>query len=108
ICRPVASAAGQFQYHLRPEQCDRSLQNAALYNFNNPLEYKLFKIDQTKQIIADYNIMVSKQYPGAKPNREYTLCPITEYINTETIFNINSLRDKYAPKVKYGVPFIIE
>lgn len=79
-----------------------------LYNFNNPLEYKLFKIDQTKQIIADYNIMVSKQYPGAKPNREYTLCPITEYINTKTVFNINSLRDKYAPKVKYGVPFIIE
>ena len=77
-----------------------------LYNFNNPSEYKLFELDQEKQVIANYETMKSKSYPGAKPNKEYTLCPIMECIEIDTIFDINELRQKYAPNSKYGVPFI--
>ena len=79
-----------------------------LYNFSNPSEYKLFELDQEKQIVADYDTMVAKHYPGAKPDREYTLCPIVECINFTTAFDINGLREEYAPRVKYGVPFIVE
>lgn len=79
-----------------------------LYNFSNPSEYKLFELDQAKQIVADYDTMVAKHYPGAKPDREYTLCPIVECINFTTAFDINGLREEYAPRVKYGVPFIVE
>ena len=79
-----------------------------LYNFSNPSEYKLFELDQAKQIVADYDTMVAKHYPGAKPDREYTLCPIVECINSTTPFDINGLREEYAPRVKYGVPFIVE
>lgn len=78
-----------------------------LYNFSNPSEYKLFELDQEKQVIANYEIMKSKSYPGARPNREYTLCPIVECSEVQSEFDVNGLREEYAPKIKYGVPFIV-
>ena len=79
-----------------------------LYNFSNPTEYKLFELDQEKQVIANYETMKSKSYPGAKPNREYTLCPIVEYTENQSVFDVNGLREEYAPRIKHGVPFIVK
>lgn len=89
----------------KSEKIDASI--LLLYNFSNPSEYQIFELDQTKQIVADYDIMVSKHYPGAKPNREYTLCPIVECLNLTSVYDVNGLRETYAPRVKYGVPFIV-
>ena len=90
----------------RSERIDAAI--LLLYNFSDPSEYKLFELDQSKQIVADYEAMLSKHYPGAKPAREYTLCPIVECVDLLSSFDVNGLREEYAPRVKYGVPFIVE
>ena len=68
----------------KSEKIDASI--LLLYNFSNPSEYKLFELDQAKQIVADYDIMASKHYPGAQPNREYTLCPIVKCVNITVVW----------------------
>lgn len=90
----------------KSERIDATL--LLLYNFSDPSEYKLFELDQEKQFIANYAIMKSNNYPGVKPNREYTLCPIIECVEVKSVFDVNVLREKYAPRIKYVVPFFVD
>jgi len=49
----------------------------------------------------------SKGYPDLKPNREYLLYMITEEAAVKPYFDVESLRQTYAPKLKKGSPFFV-
>ena len=51
--------------------------------------------------------MKSKNYPDLKPDREYLLYVITEEAGVKPYFDVESLRQTYAPKLKKGSPFFV-
>ena len=78
-----------------------------LYNLNNPKEYQVYKLDSTNHILANNDLMKSKGYPGLKPDRDYLLYVITEELSLKPLFDVESLRETYAPKLKEGSPFFV-
>jgi len=51
--------------------------------------------------------MRSKGYSGLKPEREYQLYVITKESVIQPKYDVESLRDIYAPKLKKGSPFFV-
>ncbi len=78
-----------------------------LYNLNNPKEYQVYELEQSNHIIAKYDFMKSKGYPGLKPNREYLLYVITEESGVKPELDVESLKQTYAPKLRKGSPFFV-
>ena len=78
-----------------------------LYNLNNPKEYQVYELEQSNHIIAKYDFMKSKGYPGLKPNREYLLYVITEESGVKPELDVESLKQTYAPKLRNGSPFFV-
>ena len=73
----------------------------------NPKEYQVFELDSYNHIIAKYDLMKSKGYPNLKPDREYLLYVITEEAGVKPYFDVESLRQTYAPKLRKGSPFFV-
>ncbi len=79
-----------------------------LYNVNNPKECQLFRLDESQQIIANYDFMKSKDYPGLQPNREYLLYSIKDKIETIIDYDVEQLKEQHAPDLKInGAPFYV-
>ena len=78
-----------------------------LYDFHNPKEYQVFELDSSNHIIAKNELMKSKSYPNLKPDREYLLYMITEESRVKPNFDIEELKQTYAPKLKNGSPFFV-
>ena len=78
-----------------------------LYDSKNPKEYQVLNLDSSNHIIANNDLMRSKNYPDLKPDREYLLYVITEEAGVKPYFDIESLRQTYAPKLKKGSPFFV-
>lgn len=78
-----------------------------LYDSKNPKEYQVFNLDSSNHIIANNELMKSKGYPGLKPEREYLLYVITEESGVKPYFDVESLRQTYAPKLRKGSPFFV-
>ena len=78
-----------------------------LYNINNPKEYQVYKLDSSNQILANNELMKAKDYPNLKPDRDYLLYVITEELSIKPNFDVESLKDKYAPNLKNGSPFFV-
>jgi hypothetical protein len=78
-----------------------------LYDSKNPKEYQVLNLDSSNHIIANNDLMKSKNYPDLKPDREYLLYVITEKAGVKPYFDVESLRQTYAPKLKKGSPFFV-
>ena len=78
-----------------------------LYDATNPEDYQLFELDSTNQIMATNDFMKSKGYPDLKPNNEYLLYVITDESKVTPYFDVESLRQTYAPMLKKGSPFFV-
>ena len=78
-----------------------------LKDSKDPEEYQVFGLDLSNHIIATNELMKSKGYPDLKPNREYLLYMITEEAGVKPYFDVESLRQTYAPKLKKGAPFFV-
>lgn len=78
-----------------------------LYDSKNPTEYQVLNLDSSNHIIANNDLMKSKNYPDLKPDREYLLYVITEEAGVKPYFDVESLRQTYAPKLKKGSPFFV-
>ena len=78
-----------------------------LYDYKNPQEYQIFELDATNHIIAKNDLMKTKGYPSLKPDREYLLYVIKEESRVKPYFDIEALKECYAPKLKKGSPFFV-
>jgi hypothetical protein len=78
-----------------------------LYDATNPEDYQLFELDSTNQIMATNDFMKSKGYPDLQPNNEYLLYVITDESKVKPYFDVESLRQSYAPRLKKGSPFFV-
>ena len=78
-----------------------------LYDSKNPKDYQVFELDPSSHIIAKNELMKSKAYPDLKPDREYLLYVITEESGVKPYFDVESLRQAYAPKLRKGSPFFV-
>ena len=78
-----------------------------LYDATNPEDYQLFELDSTNQIMATNDFMKSKGYPDLQPNNEYLLYVITDESKVTPYFDVESLRQTYAPMLKKGSPFFV-
>lgn len=78
-----------------------------LYDFHNPKEYQVFELDSSNHIIAKNELMKSKGYPNLKPDREYLLYMITEESRVKPNFDVEELKQAYAPKLRKGSPFFV-
>ena len=78
-----------------------------LYDSKNPKEYQVFELDSSIHIIAKNDLMKTKGYPDLKPDREYLLYVITEEAGVKPYFDVESLRQTYAPKLRKGSPFFV-
>ena len=78
-----------------------------LYDSNPPKDYQVFELDSSSHIIAKNDLMKSKGYPNLKPDREYLLYVITEEAGVKPYFDVESLRQTYAPKLRKGSPFFV-
>lgn len=79
-----------------------------LYDVTNPEDYLLFELDSTNQIMATNDFMKSKGYPDLQPNNEYLLYVINDESKVKPYFDIKSLRQTYAPRLKKGSPFFVK
>lgn len=79
-----------------------------LYNSKNPQEYLIFDLDSSKHIIANNDLMKSKQYPGLKSGRDYLLYGIIGESKYKPGFDVEDLKQEYAPKLKKGAPFFVD
>lgn len=78
-----------------------------LYNYDNPNEYKLFGLDSYNQIIANYDYMNERNYPDLKEGNEYLLYVVTEEFANIPSFDVDTLKEEYAPTLKKGAPFYV-
>lgn len=78
-----------------------------LYNSQNPKEYRLYELDSSSHIIATNDLMKSKGYPDLKPNRDYVLFVITEESKAKLDYDVEKLRQDFAPKLKKFSPFFV-
>ena len=67
----------------------------------------MFELDSSSHIIAKNDLMKSKGYPDLKPDREYLLYVITEEAEVKPYFDVESLRQIYAPKLRKGSSFFV-
>ena len=78
-----------------------------LYDYKNPTNYEVFHLDSSKQIIANNDLMQSKNYPNLKSNRDYILYVLGDCIEDKPSYNVNELKQRYAPKLRIGSPFFV-
>ena len=78
-----------------------------LYDSKNPKEYQVFELDSSIHIIAKNDLMKTKCYPDLKPDREYLLYVITEEAGVKPYFDVESLRQTYAPELRKGSPCFV-
>ena len=77
-----------------------------LYDFNYPEKYRVFELSTSQHIIADYELMKEKGYPGAKPKNKYILYSIKEEYAVTPYYNIEDLKKRVAsPNLLPGEPF---
>ena len=78
-----------------------------LYDSKNHNKYQLFELDSSNHIIANNDLMRTKGYPGLKPNRDYVLYTITKELSGKIEFDVDSLKETYAPTLKKNSPFFV-
>ena len=78
-----------------------------LYDSKNPKDYHVFELDSSNHIIAKNDLMKSKGYPDLKPGRDYLLYVITEESKVKPDYDVESLKQTYAPKLRKGSPFFV-
>lgn len=78
-----------------------------LYNYNNPTEFIVYDLDSSRQIIANNDLMKTKNYPGLQPNREYLLYVVGKELEKHPTYSVEKLREEYAPKLRKGAPFFV-
>ena len=80
-----------------------------LYNVDNPKEYQLYNLDESRQISANNDFMQKKGYPGLKlaPDREYLLYFIESIAPVTPNFEVEKLKEQFAPELKKGAPFYV-
>lgn len=79
-----------------------------LYNVDNPKEYQLYNLDETKQIFANYEFMRDKGYPKLEANREYLLYVIEGISPVIAKFEVEKLKEQFAPDLEIeGAPFYV-
>ena len=77
-----------------------------LYNYNNPLEYRVFELSTFQHTIAGYELMKELKYPNAKPDNKYILYTIKEELLIQPVYDINGLKKRHAQKkLEDGAPF---
>lgn len=79
-----------------------------LYDKGHTDQYRIFKLDVTKQILASAEIMRQKSYPGAKGNRSYILYMIGEEVTDHPDYDVTELRKIHIPGNNFHVPFFVE
>ncbi len=79
-----------------------------LYDNKNHSEYKVFELNSNEQVIANNEFMQTKNYPGLKLNREYLLYIVGDELNIEHKYDVEVLKEKYAPELKNGAPFYVQ
>ena len=80
-----------------------------LYNFENPQEYRVFDLSTSQHIIADYKLMIEKEYPNASPENKYILFTIKEELLIKPFYDINDLKNRFAsPNLIDGAPFFFK
>lgn len=77
-----------------------------LYNKDKPSEYQVYELDTTKQVLASPEIMKQKEYPSTNP-RSYVLYFIGAEIKDAPPYNVEALRQEYAPELKNNAPFFV-
>lgn len=77
------------------------------YNKDKPNEYHVYELDTTKQVLASLEIMKQKEYPSTNP-RSYVLYFIGTEINDYPPYNVEALRQEYAPDLKNNAPFFVQ
>ncbi|MBR0041857.1 MAG: hypothetical protein IJP36_02560 [Bacteroides sp.] len=70
--------------------------------------YRIFDLNSIEQIIANNEYMQSKNYPGLKQNREYLLYIVGDELDIEYKYDVELLKEKYAPELKNGAPFYVQ
>lgn len=78
-----------------------------LYNKDKPSEYRVYELDTTKQVLASPEIMKQKEYPSEKP-RSYVLYFMGAEITDAPPYNVEALRQEYAPDLKNNAPFFVQ
>ena len=78
-----------------------------LYNSKNPKEYNIYALDSAIQIYANHELMESKGYPGLKKNRNYLLYSILEEVERYPLYDVEQLKEQYAPEIVKGAPFFV-
>lgn len=77
-----------------------------LYNYDNPQDYRVFDLSTSQHIIADYKLMMEKEYPDAKPDNKYILFTILEERAVTPYYDISDLKRRLAPhNLEDGAPF---
>lgn len=77
-----------------------------LYNYNNPLEYRVFELSTSQHTIAGYELMKELDYPNAQPDNKYILYTIKKEIPVIPYYDIDDLKKTHAPKnLEDGEPF---
>ena len=79
-----------------------------LYKYSDPTEYKIYTLDASQHIIADNAFMQNKNYPKLKPDREYVLYVLGTEIVKHPNYDVEKLKERYAPKLKKGAPFFVD
>lgn len=51
--------------------------------------------------------MESKGYPGLKKNRNYLLYSILEEVERYPLYDVEQLKEQYAPEIVKGAPFFV-
>lgn len=79
-----------------------------LYDKDNPLDYKVYNLDVTKQVLASPHMMQEKGYPGAKTSRSYILYFIGAEVAEHPLYDVTTLRSRFALDTKNNSPFFVE
>ena len=79
-----------------------------LYDKDNPSNYKVYNLDVTKQVLASPQTMLDNGYPGAKSSRSYVLYFIGAEVAEHPIYDVMTLRSRFAPDTKSNSPFFVE
>lgn len=78
-----------------------------LYNKDKPTEYHVYELDTTKQVLASPEIMKAKKYPNKNP-RSYVLYFMGTEIKDAPPYDVDYLRQTYAPDLKNNAPFFVQ
>lgn len=80
-----------------------------LYNLHNHKEYKVYELSTSQHIVANYNYMKEKDYPNPKQENKYILYNISEELIVQPYYDVDDLRDRFAPSnLENGAPFYVK